>query len=240
MLSNRKLLFKNQAVGQMNKKITYFLISLLTFWLVSSSSASTHKTAVERILAQAPSLEKQALIISIKAYNNALAKKLTTSPIISIIDYSLPSTSKRLWVINLKTDKVLFHTFAAHGQKTGLVHAKNFSNRLNSHKTSIGFYLTQSTYFGKHGLSLRLKGLDSGFNNHAYQRHIVMHAAAYATESFIKKHGYLGRSWGCPAIPPRQLKPIINTIKNNTLLIAYYPNPQWLATSTLLRPQNTI
>ncbi|QGP50750.1 hypothetical protein PsalN5692_02221 [Piscirickettsia salmonis] len=209
--------------------------------MFNKSSASTRTLQLNEnktkktILAQAPTLSPQALKVSLIAYIYALKNQLTTSSIISLIDYSLPSTKKRLWVINLSTSKILFHTYVAHGKSTGLILAKKFSNKNNSHKTSIGFYLTQSPYMGKHGLSLHLQGLDPGFNSHALKRHIVIHSAPYATARFIKQYGYLGRSWGCPAIPPKMLKPIINIIKNKTLLIAYYPNQRWINASTLLK-----
>ncbi len=148
--------------------------------------------------------------------------------IISICDFSLSANVKRLWVINLESHKVLFHTLVAHGQGTGDEFAINFSNRDNSHQSSLGFYVTQETYSGDNGYSLKLNGMDRGYNDRAYDRAIVMHGAAYVCDSYIRSNQRLGRSWGCPAVPVAMAGPIINTIKDGTCLYIYYPSKSYL------------
>ncbi len=154
--------------------------------------------------------------------------------IISICDFSLSANVKRLWVINLESHKVLFHTLVAHGQGTGDEFAINFSNRDNSHQSSLGFYVTQETYSGDNGYSLKLNGMDRGYNDRAYDRAIVMHGAAYVCDSYIRSNQRLGRSWGCPAVPVAMAGPIINTIKDGTCLYIYYPSKSYLNSSVWL------
>ncbi len=149
--------------------------------------------------------------------------------IITICDLSLSSTFDRLWTIDLAAKKVLFNTYVAHGQGTGEELATSFSNIENSHKSSLGFYVTGDTYQGDHGLSLRLQGMDKGFNDAAFKRDIVVHGADYVSDKFICQNDRLGRSWGCPAIPMDMTGPIINTIKEGTCLFIYYPEPKYLS-----------
>ncbi|RDV13934.1 hypothetical protein DXT99_16645 [Pontibacter diazotrophicus] len=138
--------------------------------------------------------------------------------ILTVIDFTKSSRDKRLWIIDLASKKVLFNTVVAHGRNTGEDKAIKFSNRPNSYMSSLGFYLTDATYFGKHGLSLRLSGKDGAFNSNAMARAIVMHGADYATPAFAKRHGRLGRSLGCPAVPQELSKEIIMAIKDKTVM----------------------
>lgn len=154
--------------------------------------------------------------------------------LLTICDFSLSANVKRLWVIDLETHKILFHTLVAHGQGTGDEFAVNFSNRDNSHQSSLGFYVTQETYSGDNGYSLKLNGMDRGYNDRAYDRAIVMHGAAYVCDSYIRSNQRLGRSWGCPAIPVAMAAPIINTIKNGTCLYISYPSKAYLNSSVWL------
>jgi hypothetical protein len=155
-------------------------------------------------------------------------------PIISICDFSLSSNVKRLWVIDLKDSRVLIHSLVAHGQGTGEEFAMKFSNTENSHQSSLGFYVTEGTYIGDNGYSLKLNGMDVGYNDAAYSRAIVMHGADYVCDSYIRDNKRLGRSWGCPAVPATMAKDIINTIKDKTCLYIYYPNKNYLAKSVWL------
>lgn len=155
--------------------------------------------------------------------------------ILSICDFSLSSTRKRLWVINLDTKKVLFNSLVAHGKNTGEEFAQNFSNTESSYQSSLGFYITESTYTGENGFSLKLLGMDNGFNDNALQRAIVMHGADYVSEDFIKTQHRIGRSWGCPAVPRDLAEPIINTIKGKTCLFIYYPDSTYLSSSEWLK-----
>ena len=155
--------------------------------------------------------------------------------ILTVIDYSLPANEKRLWIFNLAEKKLLFHTYVSHGIKSGALLSTLFSNKYDSKSSSLGVYKTEQTYRGRDGLSLRLAGLDNGFNSNASNRYIVMHGSWYVDENFIKKYGRSGRSWGCPAVPLDLTEPIINTIKDESLLIVYYPNDDWLTKSKFLR-----
>jgi hypothetical protein len=141
--------------------------------------------------------------------------------ILSIVDFSKPSSKKRLWIVDLGSKKLLYHTLVAHGRGSGGLMATNFSNTAESHQSSLGFYVTDDTYFGKHGLSLRLNGLDKGSNTNALSRAIVVHGADYVSERFVNQNGYLGRSHGCPALPVELTSEIIKTIKGKTALFIY-------------------
>ena len=138
--------------------------------------------------------------------------------IITIIDFAKKSSQKRLWIVDLASNKLLFNTLVAHGQGSGGDMATNFSNLENSHQSSLGFYITSETYFGKHGFSMKLEGMDKGFNTNARDRAVVVHGAEYVSQSFVNQHGRLGRSHGCPALPVELTNTIINTIKGQTCL----------------------
>ena len=155
--------------------------------------------------------------------------------ILTIIDYSLPSSEKRLWVFDMGTKKLLFHTYVSHGIKSGVLASDFFSNKYNSKASSMGLYKTDKVYYGRHGLSLKLAGLEHGFNDNATNRSVVMHGGWYVEDAFIKKYGRAGRSWGCPAVPDHLTTSIINTIKDDALLVVYYPNEDWLLTSKYQR-----
>jgi L,D-transpeptidase catalytic domain len=188
----------------------------------------------------------EVLSKEVNTLNNDVVSKVTTTlqcakeyhidhnNILTIIDYSLPSSEKRLWVVDLKEKKLLFHTYVSHGLKSGTLLTTYFSNKHNSKASSVGVYTTEKTYYGRDGLSLRLDGLDKGFNDNASSRAVVIHGGWYVEEDFIKKYGRAGRSWGCPALPLELTKPIINTIKDKSLLLIYYPNDNWFAKSKFL------
>ncbi|WP_069658180.1 murein L,D-transpeptidase catalytic domain family protein [Arcticibacter eurypsychrophilus] len=138
--------------------------------------------------------------------------------IISIVDFNKPSTEKRLWIVDLAEAKLLFNTFVAHGRGSGDNFATTFSNVSESNQSSLGFYITDNTYSGKHGMSLRINGMDRKFNSNALNRAVVIHGAPYVSQEFVNQHGRLGRSLGCPALPEALTPAIINTIKNRTTL----------------------
>ncbi|WP_226063494.1 murein L,D-transpeptidase catalytic domain family protein [Kaistella polysaccharea] len=157
------------------------------------------------------------------------------SNLLTICDFSLSSSEKRLWVIDVAEKKVLYNSLVAHGKNTGEEFAQNFSNTESSYQSSLGFYITEGSYNGSNGYSLKLIGMDNGYNDAAFQRAIVMHGADYVSENFIKSQKRLGRSWGCPAVPRELAKPIINTIKDKNCLFIYYPDEQYLSTSKWLK-----
>ncbi|MCC9138376.1 murein L,D-transpeptidase catalytic domain family protein [Pontibacter silvestris] len=154
-------------------------------------------------------------------YNLRREQKLSEKPIITIVDFTKSSTEKRLWVLDLSNKEVLYNTYVSHGRNSGEEYAENFSNDTGSYMSSIGFYVTQAPYYGKHGLSLRLDGMDEAYNSNALDRCIVMHGAEYASENVIDLTGRLGRSLGCPAIPMEHHEEIINTVVGGTTLYVH-------------------
>ncbi|SHF97845.1 L,D-transpeptidase catalytic domain [Flavobacterium fluvii] len=169
-----------------------------------------------------PNLEsfKEAL----KGFYLLKEKGVIQKDILTLVDFSLSSNVKRLWVIDLSTNTILYNSLVAHGRNTGEEFANSFSNANSSFKSSLGFYVTGETYNGKHGMSLKLDGLEKGINDNARERGVVMHSANYVSNSFIKCNKRLGRSQGCPAIPQESLNKIVNTIKNKSCLFIYHPS----------------
>jgi hypothetical protein len=155
--------------------------------------------------------------------------------VITIIDFSLQSDRERLWVLDLNKRKILFHCLVSHGRNSGGLMAENFSNTPGSNESSPGFYVTGETYIGKHGLSLALDGLETGINDKARQRAIVIHGADYVSDDFIRAHGRLGRSQGCPAVPVELSEEIIKTIKGGSCLFIYAPIPDYKSNSPIIR-----
>ncbi|MGB8704556.1 MAG: murein L,D-transpeptidase catalytic domain family protein [Gillisia sp.] len=168
-------------------------------------------------------------------YYKLLGKNKVKKKILTIIDFSLSSTKKRMWVLDMENNKVLFNNLVAHGQKTGVEFASKFSNAQNSHESSLGFFLTGETYYGKNGLSLFIDGLEKRFNSNARKRYVVIHGADYATESFVKKVGRLGRSYGCPAVPANISKELINTIKNKSVVYVYSKDENYNRHSAMIK-----
>lgn len=161
--------------------------------------------------------------LALDGFNYLKEKGLIKKNILTIVDFSLSSNTKRLWVIDLDLNKVLFQTLVAHGRNTGEEFAQAFSNQAESFKSSVGFYATAEIYNGKHGMSLKLDGLQKGLNDKARERAVVMHGADYVSESFIKQNKRLGRSQGCPAVPVEMNQKIINVIKDKSCLFIYHP-----------------
>lgn len=154
--------------------------------------------------------------------------------VLTIVDFSLSSKEERMWVIDMNTKQILLQSLVAHGRNSGFEFADNFSNQSESYKSSLGFYLTGEVYQGKHGTSLRLDGMEYGINNNARDRAVVIHGADYASKDFVKAHGRLGRSQGCPAVPYSVHKELISTIKNKSVLFIYHPSRNYVAKSKLV------
>lgn len=155
--------------------------------------------------------------------------------ILSIVDFSLSSTKKRLWILDMDSQKVLFNTYVAHGQGSGGEMATHFSNQENSHQSSLGFFITGETYYGKNGLSLFIDGMEKGVNDNARERYVVIHGSKYVTSDFIKRAGRLGRSYGCPAVPKKLSIEIIEAIKGESVLFIYYPDEKYAENSVFLQ-----
>lgn len=163
------------------------------------------------------------------------APKRWRGPTYSIIDFSQDSTQKRLYIVDVKSGQLLFNELVTHGKNTGHKHARKFSNKNGSLQSSLGLFRTAESYIGRHGYSMRLDGVEPGINDQARARAIVMHGADYATQEFVDKYGRLGRSWGCPAVAREKIEPIVDTIKDGSLLFAYYPDKQWQRNTRYLR-----
>ncbi|MEM0541336.1 murein L,D-transpeptidase catalytic domain family protein [Flavobacterium sp. j3] len=171
---------------------------------------------------QLPSLE--SFSIALNGFYLLKEKGLIQKNILTLVDFSLSSNAKRMWVIDLDKNLVLFQTLVAHGRNTGEEYAKEFSNKAESYQSSVGFYATAEIYTGKHGKSLKLDGLEKGLNDKARERAVVIHGAEYVSESFIKQNKRLGRSQGCPAVPIEMNNKIIEVIKDKSCLFIYHPS----------------
>lgn len=180
-------------------------------------------------------LSKKAWQFALKGYWKLVAKgRIENTDVITICDFSLSSTHKRLFIIDLKNGELLLNTYVAHGRKSGLEYARSFSNKANSHQSSLGFYITKNQYYGENGLSLRLQGIEKGFNDKALRRNIVIHGSDYAGDDFLDANNYLGRSYGCPAVPEEDVQTIVNTIKEGSCFFIYYPARNYIASSKIL------
>lgn len=189
------------------------------------------------LLKQAPSINPQALQTALIALGRLKADSVPVrSDVLMVIDYTKPSTEPRLWVFDLNHTRVLFEELVAHGRNSGDTRAVQFSNEPGSLMSSLGVFLTADTYIGKHGLSLRLQGLERGVNDKSMERAIVIHAANYVSERVGRREGRIGRSWGCPAVRPEISRQLIETVRSGALLLAYYPEKSWLETSRLIGP----
>jgi hypothetical protein len=180
-------------------------------------------------------LTKVAFDYAYKGYLYLQQKKmLARASVLTICDFSQSSRRKRFFVIDMNQQKVLINTYVAHGRKSGSEYARSFSNNPDSHMSSLGFYKTESTYYGGHGLALKIEGLENGFNDKADARNIVIHGSDYVGGNFIKNNPFNGRSYGCPAVPANQVNNVINTIKNGSCLFIYHPTKNYLTRSKIL------
>ena len=190
---------------------------------------------VERLHRAAPSLDREVLSMAARAMTCSIRRG---EPVpmrrLSVIDYSLPSTRPRLWVFDLEQARLLFEERVAHGRNTGENLARHFSNATGSYMSSLGSFITQESYNGANGYSLRLQGLEPGFNDKARERAIVIHGAPYVSDALVHAQGRLGRSLGCPAVRTTVARPLIDSIRGGSFVFAYYPDPAWLKQSRLL------
>lgn len=184
----------------------------------------------------APRANPDAIGVAARALSCALRSHAVEAPrTLSLIDYSLPSSQPRLWVFDVAQHRLLFQELVAHGRNSGGDGpATHFSNSDGSHMSSLGVYRTAGTYIGHNGYSLRLQGLDAGFNDHALEREIVIHGAGYVSRQMASTQGRIGRSWGCPAVRRSIAQQLIDTIRDGSLVVAYYPDPAWLDRSAFV------
>lgn len=235
-----------------------FALVCAVFLCVSSAEAGGRDSQTQRkpappsvdelsrvIPAKSTGLRREVLDLALRAYQCGRARGQIERSRLTIIDYSLPSTQKRLWVIDLDRRRLLFNELVAHGRESGENTAISFSNSLGSHKSSLGLFRADETYMGRHGYSLNLAGLEPGINDRALERRVVVHGADYVAPEFVARHGRLGRSYGCPALDRRVSRRVIDEIKDGGAVFAFYPDRNWLDRSSYLscdaagRPQPT-
>ena len=220
----------------MNTLLSLITVAILTSNMTSGSaifakSAFDLNTEVQHLSYKAPALNKKVLKLALAAYQKASVKGAVKKQILTVIDYSLPSSKQRMWIFDVRRERLLYNTYVAHGKNSGMDTPHHFSNITSSKQTSLGTYVTRDTYIGSKGYSLNLQGLEKGFNDNAYNRRVVIHGAWYVEPDFIKRAGRAGRSWGCPSIAKTIAKPVINTIKGGSVVFAYYPDRHYLSHS---------
>lgn len=229
------------------KNLLWLLVALVVIYVVGTGYKATRKVATSPTSTQKiPTYRYHTLYTQLNLEQTGLPETVfdyalrgwrktdTTKAVLTIADLSQPSNQKRLYVIDLRRKQVLFNTYVAHGRNSGDLIPNQFSNVPSSLQSSLGFYRTLSTYMGRHGLSLQLKGLEKGFNDNVYNRNIVLHGADYVCEDTIRKTGRLGCSEGCPAVPYADSKSIIKVVKGGSCLFIYAPNSSYLKQSAYL------
>lgn len=215
----------------LNKLNKYLPLGLGLFLSQSSFSATLDSQLYQDLHRAAPGLSQSALKSAVHAYQKAEMNHLVKKPILTVIDYSLPSSQQRMWIFDVKRHQLLLKTHVAHGQNSGMQSANHFSNQPSSKASSLGTFITQDTYSGHNGLSLNLQGLEKGFNDNALNRRVVIHGAWYMDPSYIRQNGRAGRSWGCPAVAKSIASSLIDTIKGGSVVFAYYPDSHYLHAS---------
>ena len=226
------------------------ILLMLASWILSGSRSGRvghgplltgNVPEITNILEKYQSLHESALnpdafIFGMAGYRSLLSRGLVKNDsLLTIIDFSLPSVDYRLFVINLNRNAVVFKSLVSHGRNSGELYASKFSNKIQSHQSALGFYITGEPYRGGQGYSLQLMGLDTGYNDLSKVRSIVIHGAGYATQEYANRYGRLGRSFGCLALPPVMNAPIVNEIKGGSVVFSYFPDQAYLRRSVILR-----
>lgn len=234
VLSTSFFSFPGNAKAKTKPTPAFKISTLKQDSVVPADPAQQLYTAID--FSEGEKLNEEVFRKAMKGFENLkkAGKLPAKAHILSICDFSLSSNAKRLWIIDTDSGKVLFNSLVAHGKNTGEEFATNFSNIENSLQSSMGFFITEDTYEGENGYSLKLEGMDSGYNDAAMRRAIVMHGANYVSPEFAARHKRIGRSWGCPAVPRELAEPIINTVKGKNCMFIYYPDQSYLASSKWL------
>ena len=212
-------------------------------WLFSSpvlaSGSPAYQPLLDSLSRAAPGLNKEALRHAVAAMQCAVNNGAQPAQRLAVIDYSLPSTARRLWIFDLKRQRVLLRDFVAHGRQSGENHATRFSNREGSHQSSLGLFRTAESCQGQHGDSPRMDGLEPGINDRARERAIVIHSAAYVDPALARSQGRIGRSLGCPAVRPEVGRMVVDQLKGGQFMFSWYPDRRWLQNSAYLncKPQ---
>jgi hypothetical protein len=219
----------------MRQRAVLALVCGMLFVSPAWGDGLSHPPSILRPRRQQPLPRSHVMELARQAFRCARARDEIERPVLTVIDYSMPSSVPRMWVIDMVSERVLFHELVAHGRNSGEGLATDFSNVPGSKQSSLGLFRAEETYQGRHGYSLRMAGLEPGINDNARDRAIVIHGADYVSPSFISQHGRLGRSWGCPALPREASRRVIDAIKDGGAVFAYYPDKQWLRVSEYLR-----
>jgi len=202
--------------------------------LSTQAHADNGQPLKDALTRAAPDANPRVIELAVQSAQCRIAQSNPQPTKLAVIDYSLPSTERRLWVFDLAQRTLIFHELVAHGRSSGEDRATYFSNEPDSLASSIGLYSTRESYVGRNGYSLRMDGLEPGFNDKAFDRDVVIHGADYVSNDFARVNGRIGRSHGCPAVPTAMARPVIDTLKDGQLLFIYYPDPQWLKTSSFI------
>lgn len=213
------------------------LAPLLTHAAERPRIPQTLDPTLSRLAHAAPDLDRHVLRHALAAMQCAINNGAAPAERLAVIDYSRPSTERRLWIFDLATQRLLLQELVAHGKQSGDTHATRFSNIEGSHQSSIGLFRTAESYHGQHGYSLRMDGLEPGINDRARERAIVIHAANYVDPAWIDRHGRIGRSQGCPAVRPQVARRVVDSLKDGQLMFSWYPDQRWLQSSAYLNCQ---
>lgn len=209
-------------------------VFLLATSVFAAPATSNPKKLLQSLSKVAPTLDTKVLNHAILAMQCAVRHGASPARRLAVIDYSLPSTEQRLWIFDLSRKKLLLRDLVAHGQASGENNATRFSNYEGSHQSSLGLFRTQESYYGTHGYSLRMDGLEPGFNDRARDRALVIHAADYVDPEWIPRQGRIGRSQGCPAVRPEIARKVVDSLKDGQFMFSWYPDEEWLQNSAFL------
>lgn len=210
------------------------LLALLAGLPSPSFSATMNDELLARLSSTAPMLDQTVLKSAFAAASCAVSHGIEVPERLAVIDFSMPSSEKRMWIFDLEKGELILKDLVAHGKNSGNFKSTSFSNVEGSYQSSIGLFQARESYFGKHGYSLRLDGLEPGINDHARDRAIVIHGADYVDETWVSKYGRIGRSHGCPAVDNDVIKEVVDNLKGGQLVFKYYPDQTWLHSSSFL------
>jgi hypothetical protein len=218
----------------MNRYYSALVLAMGAAFVASASAPALAGTLADELVKAAPDATAEAVRLAVSATECAVAHGQPPAKRLAVIDYSRASTEPRLWVFDVEKPSLLYREWVAHGKKSGDNFAHTFSNAQRSHASSLGLFRTMNTYQGRNGYSLRLEGLDAGFNDNAYERAIVMHGSPYVNPAAAATLGRIGRSFGCPAVRSAVTRPLLDTMKNGQYVFSYYPDQKWLSSSPML------
>lgn len=228
-------------VNRRNQRVLAVALGVLfSLFLASPGFAGGFDKALfEKLSKSAPNLNDKVLQRALQASECAVSHGVQSPQRLAVIDFSLPSSQKRLWIFDLEKGALVLRDLVAHGKNSGMVRATAFSNREGSFQSSIGLFRASESYQGRHGIALRLDGLEQGVNDLARQRAIVIHGADYVNQSWVKDYGRIGRSHGCPAVSQKVIHEVVDSLKGGQLVFTYYPDQKWLQSSDFLHCGST-